>query len=75
MECYFCRVDKKLYLHFSLCVGKVPGDEVALSELNLKLGAKIMMMGTREEEIVSSLHKSFLVRIYSWLFDSKIHRN
>ena len=40
---------------FSLSVGKVPGDEVALSELNLKLGSKIMMMGTREEEIVSSI--------------------
>lgn len=31
--------------------GKNPGDEVPLSDLKLKPGTKIMMMGTREEEI------------------------
>lgn len=31
--------------------GKVPGDEVCLNDLKLKPGTKIMMMGTREEEI------------------------
>ena len=35
--------------------GKVPGDEVALADLKLKPSTKIMMMGTREEEIVSAV--------------------
>ena len=40
---------------FLVCFqGKVPGDDVTLSDLKLKPGTKIMMMGTREEEIVST---------------------
>ncbi|XP_022344616.1 ubiquitin-like domain-containing CTD phosphatase 1 [Crassostrea virginica] len=31
--------------------GKPPGDEVALTDLKLKASTKIMMMGTREEEL------------------------
>ena len=44
--------------YFKLCVllfifqGKSPDDEVRLSALNLKPNTKIMMMGTREENLV-----------------------
>ena len=37
----------------SLFTGKPAGDDMRLGDLNLKPGTKIMMMGTREEEIVS----------------------
>ena len=40
-------------VHFSLILGKIPDNDVVLSDLKLKPGSKIMMMGTREEEIVS----------------------
>jgi len=39
--------------------GKVPDDNVPLGELKLKHGVKIMMMGTREEEIV---RKQYLLK-------------
>ena len=38
-----------------LVSGKQSADDVKLSELSLKPGMKIMMMGTREEELASVL--------------------
>ena len=37
---------------FSFTSGKSPDDDVRLSALNLKPNTKIMMMGTREENLV-----------------------
>jgi len=36
-----------------LALGKQSIDDLKLSELSLKPGMKIMMMGTREEELIS----------------------
>jgi len=36
-----------------LFLGKPATDDVKLSELSLKPGMKVMMMGTREEELAS----------------------
>lgn len=36
-----------------LVLGKQSIDDLKLSELSLKPGMKIMMMGTREEELIS----------------------
>lgn len=48
-----------------LCsVGKVPDDSVLLGDLKLKPGLKIMMMGTREEEIVSTIRNSHIAIKY-----------
>ena len=40
------------FLGFFLSLGKSPDDDVRLSALNLKPNNKIMMMGTREENLV-----------------------
>jgi len=44
-----------MHLHCAVCLllftGKQITDDVQLSELSLKPGVKIMMMGTREEEL------------------------
>lgn len=39
--------------------GKVPGDDIKVSLLSLKPNAKVMMMGTREENLVK--YKTFIV--------------
>ncbi|CAB4019793.1 ubiquitin-like domain-containing CTD phosphatase 1, partial [Paramuricea clavata] len=38
--------------------GKVPGDDIKVSLLSLKPNAKVMMMGTREENLASVLASS-----------------
>lgn len=42
-------------------LGKVPGDDVKLSVLSLKPSMKIMMMGTREENLVIHFFHFFIV--------------
>ena len=46
----------KFHVHLNT-TGKVPGDDVQLSALNLKPNTKIMMMGTREETIAAANEK------------------
>lgn len=60
------------YLVFFFLLGKSPDDDVRLSALNLKPNTKIMMMGTREENLVfmtKLLNECGLA--YNYLFDCK----
>jgi hypothetical protein len=49
--------------------GKVPGDDVKVSLLSLKPNAKVMMMGTREENLVWSQRLYVTTLCYSHIVD------
>jgi hypothetical protein len=44
--------NKHSLIKFLFIVGKPPSDDVLLADMKLKPNTKIMMMGTREEELV-----------------------
>ncbi len=46
-----------------LSLGKPPGDDVLLGDLQLKPTTKIMMMGTPEEKLVRIDRGSFLCKV------------
>ena len=50
------------YVCLNLFIGKVPGDDILLVDLNIKPNAKIMMMGSKAEEVVYLVTCLFVTR-------------